>query len=111
MASRCSADTASSASIRSSSGTATRARSVSSKAPRRSEERVKNMIDFTLTENDKKVLDAVREESLIARNYARYYDEHEEEFPPDALPEAKGRPGFYSMLGGRELEDTGMNVL
>lgn len=69
------------------------------------------MISFDLTENDRKVLDAIREESLIARNYARYYDEHEEEFPPDQLPEAKDRPGFYSLLGGRDVEDTGMNVL
>jgi acyl-CoA dehydrogenase len=69
------------------------------------------MITFDLTENDHKVLDAIREESLIARNYARYYDEHEEEFPPDQLPEAKDRPGFYSLLGGRDVEDTGMNVL
>lgn len=69
------------------------------------------MISFDLTENDRKVLDTIREESLIARNYARYYDEHEEEFPPDQLPEAKDRPGFYSLLGGRDVEDTGMNVL
>ncbi|MEW6272539.1 MAG: acyl-CoA dehydrogenase family protein [Thermodesulfobacteriota bacterium] len=69
------------------------------------------MIDFTLSENDEKVLDAVREESLIARKYARHYDEHEEEFPPDQLPEAKDRPGFYSLLGGRDLDDSGMNVM
>ena len=69
------------------------------------------MISFDLTENDRKVLDAIREESLIARKYARHYDEHEEEFPPDQLPEAKDRPGFYSLLGGRDAEDTGMNVL
>lgn len=69
------------------------------------------MISFELTENDRKVLDAIREESLIARNYARYFDEHEEEFPPDQLPEAKDRPGFYALLGGRDVEDTGMNVL
>lgn len=69
------------------------------------------MISFELTDNDKKVLDAIREESLIARKYARYYDEHEEEFPPDTLPEAKDHPGFYSLLGGRDVEDTGMNVL
>ena len=69
------------------------------------------MISFDLTENDRKVLDAIREESLIARTYARYYDEHEEEFPPDQLPEAKDRPGFYALLGGRDVEDTGMNVL
>ncbi|MFN8600100.1 MAG: acyl-CoA dehydrogenase family protein [Candidatus Binatia bacterium] len=69
------------------------------------------MISFDLTENDRKVLDAIREESLIARKYARHYDEHEEEFPPDQLPEAKDRPGFYSLMGGRDVEDTGMNVL
>ena len=32
----------------------------------------------------------VREEALVARNYARYYDENEHEFPPDELPEAQG---------------------
>jgi len=69
------------------------------------------MISFDLTENDKKVLDAIREESLIARKYARHFDENEEEFPPDQLPEAKDRPGFYSLLGGRDVDDTGMNVL
>ncbi len=69
------------------------------------------MIDFSLSEKDTKILAAVREESLIARKYARYYDEHEEEFPPDALPEAKDRPGFYSLLGERDPNDTGMNVL
>ncbi|HEY8517041.1 MAG TPA: acyl-CoA dehydrogenase family protein [Candidatus Binatia bacterium] len=69
------------------------------------------MIDFSLSENDQKVLAAVREEALIARKYARYYDEHEDEFPPDQLPEAKDHPGFYSLLGGRDLDDSGMNVL
>lgn len=69
------------------------------------------MIDFTLSDADKKVMAAIREEALIARKYARYYDEHEEEFPPDALPEAKDHPGFYSLLGKRSADDTGMNVL
>ncbi|MBM4246383.1 MAG: acyl-CoA dehydrogenase [Deltaproteobacteria bacterium] len=69
------------------------------------------MISFDLTEHDKKVLDAIREESLIARKYARHFDENEEEFPPDQLPEAKDRPGFYSLLGGRDVDDSGMNVL
>jgi acyl-CoA dehydrogenase len=44
------------------------------------------MIDFTLTENDKAQLARVREEALICRKHARYYDEREE-FPPDELPE------------------------
>ncbi|MCZ6783854.1 MAG: acyl-CoA dehydrogenase family protein [Proteobacteria bacterium] len=45
-------------------------------------------IDFTLSERDRGILQNVREEGLICRNYARYYDEHEEEFAPDVLPEA-----------------------
>ena len=46
------------------------------------------MIDFTLTDNDQKILDEVRRQALVCREYARYYDDHEEEFAPDALPEA-----------------------
>ena len=45
------------------------------------------MIDFELTENDKKILDEVRTRALVCRKYARYYDENEQEFPPDELPE------------------------
>ena len=45
------------------------------------------MIDFTLSENDQKILEVVRERALVCREYARYYDEHEEEFAPDELPE------------------------
>lgn len=45
------------------------------------------MIDFTLSEYDKAALDAQREQALICRKYARYFDEHEEEFAPDQLEE------------------------
>jgi acyl-CoA dehydrogenase len=69
------------------------------------------MIDLTPSDNDRRVLDAVREEALIARNYARYYDENEHEFPPDELPEAKDRPSFMSQMGERTDEDAGMAVL
>ena len=69
------------------------------------------MIDLNPSANDRRVLDAVREEALIARTYARYYDENEHEFPPDELPEAKERPSFMSRLGERTDEDSGMAVL
>jgi acyl-CoA dehydrogenase len=70
------------------------------------------MIDFTLTEHDKKCIAAVKERSLIARKYARYYDEHEEEFPPDELPEAKDFPGsVYAIMGQRGENDTGIGVM
>lgn len=69
------------------------------------------MIDFTLSENDKKVLEGLRKEALVARQYARYYDEHEEEFPPDQLPEAQDYPGIGELLRGRTEEDSGMGVM
>jgi len=47
------------------------------------------MIDFTLSERDLAILENARQQALICREYARYYDEHEEEFAPDALPEAE----------------------
>jgi len=69
------------------------------------------MIDFTLTDNDKKVLDGVRAESLVCRGYARHYDENEHEFPPDELPEAKAFPPVMSLFAGRSKDDTGMGVM
>ena len=47
------------------------------------------MIDFRLTETDQAHLQRTRDEALIARNYARHYDENEGEFPPPTLPEAE----------------------
>ena len=69
------------------------------------------MIDFQLTANDKKLLDAIRAEALVARKYARYYDENEHEFPPEKLEEAKEFPHFMNLLGDRTDEDCGMAVL
>jgi acyl-CoA dehydrogenase len=69
------------------------------------------MIDFQISANDQKVLDAVRKESEIARRYARYYDEHEHEFPPDQLEEAKDSLNPFTLLGERTSEDVGMSVL
>jgi len=69
------------------------------------------MIDFQLTANDEKLVKAIRAESLVARKYARYYDEHEHEFPPEKLEEAKEFPHFMNLLGDRTEEDSGMAVL
>jgi acyl-CoA dehydrogenase len=69
------------------------------------------MIDFELTANDRKMLDAVRQEALIARKYARYYDENEHEFPPDKLEEAKDHPNFMSLFGERNSDDSSFNVI
>jgi acyl-CoA dehydrogenase len=69
------------------------------------------MIDFTLTPNDQKIFDHVRAEGLVARKYARQYDENEHEFPPDELPEAKDWPDVWSLMSGRTKEDTGLAVM
>ncbi|RIL05309.1 MAG: acyl-CoA dehydrogenase [Proteobacteria bacterium] len=69
------------------------------------------MIDFTFTEHDKKVLDAVRAEALVCRGYARHYDENEHEFPPDELPEAKDFPPTMSLFAGRGKDDTSLGVM
>ncbi|MCP3986228.1 MAG: acyl-CoA dehydrogenase [bacterium] len=69
------------------------------------------MIDFNLTDNDQKILDYVRTEALVARKYARYYDENEAEFPPEALDEAKDYPGVWSLMGERTAEDTSQSVI
>ena len=57
------------------------------------------MIDFELSDKDREVLDKLREEALVARRYARYYDENEHEFPPDELPEAAQYPSIFAADG------------
>ncbi len=69
------------------------------------------MIDFNLTDNDNKILDYIRTEALVARKYARYYDENEAEFPPEALDEADQFPGVWSFMGDRTPEDSGQSVI
>jgi acyl-CoA dehydrogenase len=69
------------------------------------------MIDLEVSSNDRRLLGAVRADALIARTYARYYDENEHEFPPDTLPEAEHRPSFMSQMGDRTAEDAGTAVL
>jgi len=63
------------------------------------------MIDFTLTEKDRQLLDQVRAEALVCRKYARYYDEHEEEFIPDEFPEYNDFPNVYAHFAGRTEND------
>ena len=70
------------------------------------------MIDFTLSEHDQKVLADLREQSLVCRGYARYYDENEHEFPPDELPEANDHPPVYEgLMRGRTDADTSIGCM
>ncbi|MBN3785323.1 acyl-CoA dehydrogenase [Burkholderia sp. Ac-20353] len=56
------------------------------------------MVDFTLTPKDEYLVNIAREDSAIARKYARYYDQHHEELEPVALPESVDRPDPYALL-------------
>ena len=69
------------------------------------------MINLELTENDRRVLANVRKESLVARQYARQYDENEHEFPPDELPEVKDFPPMMEYFSGRTEQDSGIRVM
>jgi acyl-CoA dehydrogenase len=70
------------------------------------------MIDFTLSPHDQKVLADVREQALVCRKYARYYDENEHEFPPDELPEAKDYSSAYAgLMQDRSEADTSVAVM
>ncbi len=69
------------------------------------------MIDFSLSENDRQVLDEVRRQALVCREYARYYDDHEDEFAPDELPEASGFSNPYAAMAQRGELDSPIGVL
>jgi acyl-CoA dehydrogenase len=69
------------------------------------------MIDFELSKNDRKLVDGLKAQGLVARKYARYYDENEDEFAPDELEEAKDYPTLGDLLQGRTGEDTDMSVV
>ena len=69
------------------------------------------MINFELSDSDRKILDQVREEALVCRRYARHYDENEHEFPPDALPEARGRAHPFALLRDRDELDSSLGVI
>src|SRR5262249_20983746 len=67
--------------------------------------------DLTLSEKDEQILAAVREEALVCRRYARYYDDHEEEFAPAELPEAKDFKNPFALLMKRDELDSSMGVM
>jgi acyl-CoA dehydrogenase len=69
------------------------------------------MIDFVLSDFDRSFLDEIRRQALVARKYARYYDEHEAEFVPDELPEAKDFPSPLALLSKRGANDSPMGVM
>ena len=69
------------------------------------------MIDFQLSKNDRARLDLIREQALICRQYARYYDEHEDEFAPEVIEEAVALGDPSQLIGSPAPDDCSMPVL
>lgn len=69
------------------------------------------MIDFTLSETDRDILEQIRREGLVTRKYARHYDDHEEELSPMALAEAADFPSLLERVMKRPKGDTGLATL
>jgi acyl-CoA dehydrogenase len=64
------------------------------------------MVDFTFNAKEQEIIREIRREGLVLRNYARYYDEHEEELPPDEFPEAKEFAHIDKMAADRGPDAT-----
>ncbi|SFH66027.1 acyl-CoA dehydrogenase family protein [Bradyrhizobium sp. Gha] len=69
------------------------------------------MVDFSLSDFDRAVLDGVAAEARVGEKYARYYDEHEDEVLPKSFPEAAQFPPIQQRLRGRPRDDTPMLLL
>ena len=69
------------------------------------------MIDFELTQADKKVLAAAHEQALIGRRYAAYYDKHEDELPPEKFPEAADHPSMVRVAEEGVSGSSGARIL
>ncbi len=68
------------------------------------------MVDFTLNAKEQEIIAEIRREGLVLRKYARYYDEHEKELPPDEFPEAKEFAHIDQMALDRGQGATGPTV-
>ena len=68
------------------------------------------MIEFQLSEQDRRILDYVHSEALVVRKYAREWDDRESELPPNELPEAKDYPGVEPLLVKR-AEDASRSIV
>jgi acyl-CoA dehydrogenase len=68
------------------------------------------MVDFSLSDADRALLDEVRRMGMVSRGYARYYDEHEDEVHPDRFPEADEFEGQGRRLANRDDSETSTSV-
>src|SRR5258708_30115598 len=91
-AGRRSAGMASSALARSKCGTATPAPSRCLRASPAFDRTENVMVDFSLTDADKRLVALAREEAAVGLTYSRYYGNHEDEIDPKVFPDVAGRP-------------------
>src|SRR5260370_21958920 len=89
---RPSAAMASSALTQSKCGTATPAPSRCLRASPAFDRTENVMVDFSLTDADRRLVALAREEAAIGLTYSRYYDKHEDEIEPKVFPDVAGRP-------------------
>jgi acyl-CoA dehydrogenase len=69
------------------------------------------MIDFELTAADQEILKLAHEQALIGRRYARYFDQHDNELPPDEFPEAANLPDVTSLASEGVSGSSGARIL
>ena len=65
------------------------------------------MVDFSLTDADKRLVALAREEAAIGLTHSRYYDKHEDEIEPKVFPDVAGRPDPLEVLDEIEGETSG----
>jgi acyl-CoA dehydrogenase len=68
------------------------------------------MVDFTFNEKEQEIIREIHREGLVLRKYARYYDEHEDEIPPDEFPEAQEFAHIDKMAADRGKDGTSPTV-
>lgn len=69
------------------------------------------MVDLDPTDFEREIVNLAREQAMVARRYARYYDTHEGEPVPDELPEAKDQPNVRRIARERSGEASGAAIL
>ena len=69
------------------------------------------MINFQLTEREEEIVALMKAQGEVARKYARYYDDNEEELHPDLFPEAKDFKALGALIKQIDGEDSSPSVL
>lgn len=69
------------------------------------------MPDFDPTPADRAIIEEAHRQAEVGRRYARHFDRHENELPPDQLPEAKDHPDLAELMRKRANELSGPRMV